>query len=204
MSLKKLQIFVEGKTDKKIIEDFLKYKFPEKKDLFLVRDVGGKDRLGLALNSFNKNTDVGGINLILFDADSSENLGGFTKRLEELKSKIAELQISSEIFLFPNHKDDGDLETLLCSIAIEKHKVIFDCWEKYEDCLKSNKNHSYTIPSRKSKVYAYLEALLGKTNKEKELISKPDYTNKEHWDLSHQNLNPLYQFIKENIDILQK
>lgn len=42
--------------------------------------IDGKDSLHLARNHFIQNTMEGGVNLIIFDADSENNGGGYEKR----------------------------------------------------------------------------------------------------------------------------
>lgn len=48
-----------------------------KKSLFRIECVNGKDNLPNARNTFIANTENGGKNLIIFDADSPQNGGGF-------------------------------------------------------------------------------------------------------------------------------
>jgi hypothetical protein len=76
----------------------------------------------------------------------------------------------------------------------------------YECCLQKNvtpkvrsiSQMPLTTPTRKTKIYGYLEALLGISNGQKEMIkeAKRDYHNKGHWDLSSANLSPLQQFLQ--------
>ncbi|MDR3341410.1 MAG: hypothetical protein LBT14_01245 [Treponema sp.] len=53
----------------------------------------------------------------------------------------------------------------------------------------------------KTKIYAYLEVLLGETKKEKEKIKERerDYKNNEHWNLDSEFLVPLKNFLMKNI-----
>ncbi len=50
-------------------------------------------------------------------------------------------------YIFPNHKNDGDLETLLLS-HIDKENKIIQCFDGYKDCTKRNIDD-------KAKLYAY-------------------------------------------------
>ncbi len=47
------------------------------------------------------------------------------------------------------------------------------------------------------KIYGYLEALLGETKSQKELIKEANrnYENPQHWNLEAEYLEPLKQFI---------
>lgn len=75
------------------------------------------DSLHLARNQFIQNSVEEGINLIIFDADTEVNGGGYKKRKEELLAELKVLKIDAEIFLWPDNGNDGDFETMLESIA---------------------------------------------------------------------------------------
>ena len=97
-----------------------------------------------------------------------------------------------DIFLFPNNKDNGNLENLLINIAVRKE--IIDCFDNYIKCIKSLENTN--MPINKSKIYAYLDSIKGyDKNKIKE--EKRDYLNKEIWDISNDFLIPLKEFLKK-------
>ena len=51
------------------------------------------------------------------------------------------------------------------------------------------------------KIYGYLEALLGETKSQKELIKEANrnYENTQHWNLDAEYLEPLKTFIMKNI-----
>lgn len=55
--------------------------------------------------------------------------------------------------------------------------------------------------SKNTKIYGYLEALLGETKSQKELIKEANrnYENTQHWNLNAKYLEPLKGFIKKNI-----
>lgn len=54
-----------------------------------------------------------------------------------------------------------------------------------------------TIPAKKTKIYGYLEALLGTSKREKELIKEKerDYENAQHWNLDAEYLEELKLFL---------
>ncbi len=188
-----VHIFLEGNSDKKFFIDYVHLTFPEKSERIKTIDVGGKDKLHLAQNEFKKNTDNGGINLVIFDAN-----GDYEKRKKELEAKKEELGIVFELFLLPNNKERGDFEDLLVAISNPKHKQIFGCFEEYQNCITKH-NQTYTLPNKKAKVYAYLEALLPVAEKEKIHTGRRNYLNAEHWDLNHPFLNPLKEFLKKHL-----
>jgi hypothetical protein len=58
-----------------------------------------------------------------------------------------------------------------------------------------------TTPAKKTKIYGYLEALLGETKSQKELIKEANrnYENPQHWNLEAEYLEPLKAFLVNNI-----
>lgn len=192
--MKKVAFFVEGVADAKFLNDYLNHLGIAS---FSISEIGGKDKLKLANNQFEENFKKGIKNILIFDAD-----GDFEKTKKELDNLSFLKEYQTDIFLFPNDKDSGDLETLLENIIRYENKVVFDCWEAYEDCLNTKENvlsetKKYTTPARKTKIYAYLEALLGESKSQKEKIKEKerDYLNENHWNLNSGYLLPLKEFI---------
>lgn len=54
---------------------------------------------------------------------------------------------------------------------------------------------------RMKKTYAYLEALLGETKRQKEMIKEANrgYENPQHWKLDAEYLEPLKLFLNDNL-----
>lgn len=151
--------------------------------------------------SFNRNQ--GKLNIVFLDAD--DNIEERFKEVDQSKSFMDE---NFPAFLLPNNESIGDLETLLENIANPINEAIFECWNNYENCLEGKENpanpgKTFTLPARKTKIYAYLEALLGSSKKQKELIKEPnrDYTNPKHWDLNHEYLEPLKTFLNQHLKV---
>lgn len=170
--------------------------------------VGGKDNLNQVVNQLKENNLKGEKNLVIFDADfDSASIidGGFTKRKAALEKEKVKLGVNFELFLFPNHRDDGDFETLLEEIAQKgKHAHFFDCYEKYEECIELKKNADgvtiYTTPNRKGKLHTYISAMpLSKKQRDSLGQGKWLFDNKDYWDLDSEYLNPLKDFLKRNI-----
>ena len=57
-----------------------------------------------------------------------------------------------------------------------------------------------TTPTKKTKIYGYLEALLLKHEKENIKDKKRDYNNPLLWDLDAEYLEMLKEFLSENLD----
>lgn len=58
-----------------------------------------------------------------------------------------------------------------------------------------------TTPAKKTKIYGYLEALLGESKKEKKMIKEIErnYENPLHWDLDAEYLERLEEFVGKNL-----
>jgi exosome complex RNA-binding protein Rrp4 len=218
-------IFVEGDADVKFISDYISHIisglevkiqevkiqevkkrianiFKDSEKIAVVHGLNGWTDIKNMKTDISRYKDEGDNVLVIFDADTPKNEGGFVDRKKEIEGYSLRLD---GIFLFPDNKTDGALEDLLEKIINETNKPIFDCWEKYETCLKecaSKKiEKELTTPAKKSKIYGYLEALIGET-KEKKKIKDPfrDYKNTEHWNLDSDSLNPLKKFLLQHIN----
>jgi hypothetical protein len=222
----KIDFWVEGIADQKFLSDVISewfeydFKWDDKNRVFeyqnpdllgiKIRSSGGaaaftsKDGWNKISPLFKSNAINGVKDIIILDADED-----YDQKIKEVNQVIDSEGFDStkDLYLWPdNQKNKGksDLETLLEEIINLNNKDIFDCWKNYEMCLdKVGKN--YTTPARKTKIYAYLEALLGESNDEKEKIKerKRDYKNTGHWNLDGSTgpLKPLKEFLKSHIDI---
>ena len=199
--MRKIKIYVEGVADAKLIKDLIFEWYQEtmifdqsgKNGLANILITNGKTNLEKFKPLFKLNSDIDILSIVIFDADifNDEN-----DKFIELKKEFP-----IEYFLLPDNQSNGDLETLLAKIINQDNEVIFKCWEGYENCLKTStrKEGVFTTPARKTKIYAYLEALLGESNSEKDLIKERDrnYRNTNHWDLNAPALVNLKQFLDQ-------
>ena len=74
-------------------------------------------------------------------------------------------------------------------------------FQDYYYHLFQEKAPELTIPAKKTKIYAYLETLLGKTKSQKKQIKDPyrNYRNPAHWNLDDKYLEPQKEFLIENL-----
>ena len=205
--MKRFQIIVEGDADKKFFEDYYHHVFGEKAPKGSIThpgkdgDTGGYQKLKSedAIGLMRQNTDMGGINLVIFDADEDTE----SRRAELLVIK-EEFGVEFELFLLPNNKDVGALEDLLENIINPNNQPVMVCWQTYEEKLRevripSKTPPTLTIPAKKTKIYAYLETLLGKSRSQKKLIkdANRNYKNTQHWNLDAEYLEPLKEFLQK-------
>lgn len=201
------RIFVEGVADKRFIEQLLESIFNEHIPSGNVIKTDGYTNLTSTkkeqtfINEMQRTTADGGINLIVFDADSD-----CEKRKNEILDWKRRSKVDFELFLFPDNTHCGELEDLLQKIINPDNQPVMECWDKYEDSLRSvslpwRKETPLTIPAKKTRIYAYLEALLGSSRTEKEKIKETnrDYKDKNHWNLKANALSALTTFLTENL-----
>ena len=201
--MKKFLIIVEGEADKKFMEDYYHHLFQTLAPKNSIIHTGGYKKLAdeVILRQMQMNTDQGGVNLVIFDADDD-----YKTRWEELSSLKEQYGVEFELFLFPNNQDTGALEDLLENIINPNNRPILDCWENYEEELRKleipgRTPPPLTTPAKKTKIYGYLEALLGESKKEKKMIKEKEreYGNALHWDLDAEYLERLKEFLNENL-----
>jgi hypothetical protein len=202
-----VNIFVEGIADVKFIQDYVNHilKLELSKDEIIESEgwtniLSKKGKGELLLTKMMSNTDNNGINVIIFDADSDcEN------RRQEILKWGSDNSVEFQLFLFPNNSLPGALEDLLEKIIHPNNAPIFECWENFEKCIESKtimgRSKPLTIPAKKTKIYGYLETLLGTSKSEKEKIKerKRDYKETTHWNLDSEFISPLRNFLLENI-----
>jgi hypothetical protein len=221
--MKRADIWVEGIADQKFLADVLKSWFgfdyvqkeEAQKAIFVCQQkaqeidirvrAAGTVEVFISPNAWKKiepdfrDNELKEIsNIVIIDADDDGS-----QRRKDVPATTGALVPSENLFLWPDDRSNGDLENLLEKIINPEHEAIFKCWAAYETCLKAESGKNYTTPARKTKVYAYLEALLGTTKNEKDQIKerKRNYTNPNHWNLDPEQpaLKPLYDFLKHHL-----
>lgn len=196
-------IFVEGVADARFIKQYIGHLFGDVVTDERLVILKGWDNLkteasALRMRSMSAN---GGVNLVIVDADKD-----FQIRKDEIAKWQQANKVQFELFLLPNNHDAGTLEDLLENIINPNNRPIFDCWEHYEQELvqtdiPGRTPPPLTTPAKKTKIYGYLEALLGETKSQKELIKEANrnYENTQHWNLDAEYLEPLKAFLVNNI-----
>lgn len=200
-----IKIFVEGIADYKFLSDYISFKYNIELSKDDIIKTGGwttiksqKTDGEKIRNIAENNTDNGGVNLLIFDADDN-----YKERLINIYEWKKQVKLDFEVFLWPNNSESGDLEVTLENIINSKNSPIFECWSNYEKCLSSKKIEdrevSLTIPARKTKIYGYLEALLGESKNQKKKIKEEfrNYKKPDFWELDSEYLNSLKDFLNK-------
>lgn len=200
---KDFNIFVEGVADARFFKQYINHIFGEEVADERLIVLKGWDNLkteasAVRMRSMSAN---GGVNLVIVDADKD-----LQARQNEIEKWRKMNDVEFVLFLTPNNEDTGALEDLLEHIINPNNKPIFDCWEHYEQELVQREIPGrtpppLTTPAKKTKIYGYLEALLGPSDDDKELIKERnrEYTNTMHWNLDAEYLEPLKSFLLSNL-----
>lgn len=111
---RKINILVEGNSDKKFFEDFLKFLGYNEYTVDTFGGIGKKDKL-LPENKIKSKIDNNEICLVIVDADDN-----YSKRKQEIVDYQKINNLNFDFFIMPNNKDNGALENLLEHIINEK------------------------------------------------------------------------------------
>ena len=196
-------IFVEGIADVVFIKQYVRHIFGVTIPDNRIEKLDGWTNLkGWTWQQrMRTNTANGGTNIVIIDADDN-----IDARRSDVLAWKQQHELEFELFLLPNDKDSGALEDLLENIINPNNQPVMDCWQTYEGELAkvripTKTPPTLTIPAKKTKIYAYLETLLGKSKAQKELVkdAKRNYENTLHWNLDAEYLEPLKEFMDKNI-----
>lgn len=101
-------------------------------------------------------------NLLVLDADTPKNGGGFETRREWVVSRLEALPPHSpvELFLLPDDKSDGTLETLLLQARAVATKSAEGCLQAFCDCLNK---HKVPYPLEEKMIFSLYAWLFDKT-----------------------------------------
>ena len=175
-------LFVEGDYD----EVFVRWLVGtlDVEDFQLNRINGGVSKLHAVQNEIRKSHDAGRRVALLLDADTNPD-----STREQLDREVARLDLPiKRSFLLPDNVAPGNLETLLEQMAPAEHRVVYTCFDSYEECLRTP-DRDYTTPNRKARVYAYCNAVGAETGPDK------NYADAAHWDAAVSGLEPLRRFL---------
>jgi hypothetical protein len=219
--MNKAKIYVEGSNDLDFFIDYIEVVFGQEVTiqksgktrvctfgdnkvelltLGLGRGKGGWSRLNTAPvhDDFRENMEEGIKALVIVDADSARNDGGFSVRNEQLSSIKENKALDFNYFLMPNSKEenDGDLETVLRNILVEKYQPILGCLDNYHNCLSKVQDtleEDLQILNEKTKI-----AVFRKIVKDSKRV---DYKDDTIWNLNHPYLNPLKEFLSTQLGL---
>ena len=128
----------------------------------------------------------------LFLLDADKDPCGKRKAIERLAKErgLDDFDMGS-VFLVPDNKNPGNLETL--QISISRHQAVHGCFDRYLECVQSVGR--YKLPDDKDKVYAYTKAVCGEKPRE------CNYFDSQHWRTDSPLLQPLEAFLKKRLPV---
>ena len=196
-------ILVEG-TEDKIFISYILDNLLNKKGLYEIDHNGKTDKEGShgiipdRVIDIKRYVEDEGYNFIIInDADNS-----FSKRQKELEDKIKKEQITGNIFLFPNNKDNGILEDLLLGCIPEGQEGIPNCFDCFISCLEEleKRGHKVSLPAIKSKIYTYAEVQIFDSDEYKRVKDGSYFYKKyELWNFNCEAIEPLISFLREHV-----
>ena len=184
-------IFTESKADVKFLKDFIAeisgQLLPDS-NFDMLHSWSGYKAGGILKTEIRQNFDEGKETIIVLDADVN-----IEQRRNEVIQDFNTYGIPINLFLFPNNLANGNIESLLAEIAVDRK--IMDCFLAYENCV-----NGHPKPLNDSRIYSYLDMLLFPNPKDangRDLRREEfrDYRNQAHWDLNHEYLIRLKEFI---------
>ena len=143
--------------------------------------------------------------LAILDADTVTKGWGYARRKSDVEQKQRVHSIAFPFFLYPDNKSDGDVETLMESIARKDlHPTFFNCFRHYEMCvggeLDAHGNQRYNTPDLKGKLHTYMSAQkLSKSKRDR--LGRGDwlFDDLNYWDLGRESVQPLVKFLDAHL-----
>lgn len=214
----KILIFCEGITDQIFIADCLETFY----NIETIRDsrksnieftgsgingqiinIEGCSKLSdpIHLNTMKDNSDLGGRNIVIFDADFTGQQNG-NKGFNACKTKLDNLQtknsqreeiVKFDYYIWPtNDNQDGEIENLLEKLIPQNKKPILDCISAHQLCLQSLEIDGLEIADLKKTIEYYLYTCKEKATKARDR----DYKKQDLWNLDYQKNDDLGRFKK--------
>lgn len=203
------RLFIEAKHAKtpecNFLKSLVRRYFPNKDFDFIFMDGYGNLFNEAIVNQMRSAIDEQENCLLFLDADTPQKNGGFVAKEAWVKKNLAVCNLSVPFFIYPNNAENGDVECLMVRIARrDLHNRWFDCFEDYEKCVAGIKNtngqSSYNIPNLKGKLHTYISSM-NLSAKDRNNIGGGNwlFENEQYWDLSSDELNPIVNFLRENL-----
>jgi len=191
-----ISIIVEGEEDIRFLQDFINVHFDKeyKKDSFI--NIQGKtEKIYLSKQKILSSTGKGNKNILFFDADDKD----FDSTLKKIKAKASELDLAFDsIFLFPDNKSKGNLETLLLQCINQKNKELLKCIKAYSECKSVLKLDLSREIDEKEEFYIY-HGSFEKSGKSKG--TERSYLIEHIWNLKAEETKKLKDFLNMVFEI---
>ncbi|MGI9338300.1 MAG: DUF3226 domain-containing protein [Gammaproteobacteria bacterium] len=204
-------IIVEGKSDCHFVRQYLRHlpygygdllfdckiKSPDRAGKIMVcptGEKGGGDGALIGKKISERVLEIASVsNRALLVVDANGGGDERRKKFEDAAQKIkANTGTDTKLFLLPDDKNPGKLESLLLRIFRDPEiGGVAECFDNYEECLRSR---GFNPPDLKGKIYAYCEAHRAKPREDER-----NYLDAKRWNLEHTELQPLRDFLLNNL-----
>jgi hypothetical protein len=210
----KIKIYCEGVTDQLFVADCIETWFPiklkrEKKksnkkkwNIYRsdrkveIKEIGGCDMIretGLVRDEMIDNTELGGVNILIFDADYTGKENG-NKGIEPCRQKMNGLRkafnLEFEQYIWPNNQEDGVIEHIIREMIPKEKKGVMDCIEVYAKCIEKHNGFNLRVPDQKNVLSSYAYVHDCGQNQPSDM----DYKANEIWNLNHKEIPYLENF----------
>ena len=180
-------IFVEGYNEERLFPVMLRHMGLQG---FVVERIGGgaahlESAKGLVERRRNERRRIA----VVLDADRDP--AATRARVNTEISRLSLPVPANRVFLVPDNRSPGSIETLLKAMAPKQHRRIHECFTQYRECLKEI-SPKYDLPNPKARIFAYCEAV-GNGPKERDR----NFADAAHWNLDAPALDPLKAFLRE-------
>lgn len=189
MIVGKYTIVVEGKDDERfltaVIEARLGLKLKQESLEFFHLENNAKE-FSKRKSSLVPRKEAGNEILIVLDADC----GSFEQTMDIVQKSSQ--QLDPKVFLFPNGRDTGRLETLLKRIIPVQNQPYLDCIENYKKCISDLPNSAAKEFDHHKEIFVYVDSLASAGSSKGH---ERNYSLEHVWNLKSEALNPLVRFL---------
>lgn len=187
-----ISLIVEGEEDVRFVQDFITFHFSQKIDRNSFIVIGGKsETIHDSIIKIQSSTASGNSNVVLFDADDTD----YDSTLKKINTVAQKLSVKFDsIFLFPDNKAKGNLESLLRNSVVKENEGIFKCIDDFANCKGTlNLKHS-TVIDEKVKLWIYHGSF---KDAKAPKGSERSYLNQDVWDLNSPILKSLKDYLEQ-------
>ncbi len=157
------------------------------------------------LNLLRSKMDEGSNCFAILDADTKDKGSGYERCKAFVEKGQQQHGVQFSFFLYPDNIHDGDVELLMEQVARKDlHPTFFSCFRQYEMCVggdvDAQGNQRYNTPDLKGKLHTYMSAQkLNRTQRRR--LGRGDwlFNDIHYWDLSRSAVQPLVEFLKDNL-----
>ena len=187
-----ISLIVEGDEDVRFVQDFITFHFAQNIDRNSFIVIGGKsETIHDSIIKIQSSTASGNSNVVLFDADDTD----YDSTLNKINTAVQKHAVKFDsVFLFPDNKSKGNLESLLRDSVVKGNEGIFKCIEDYAACKDTLNLKRPRVNDEKEKLWIYHGSFEESGNAHG---SKRSYLDQDIWDLNSPILKSLKEYLEQ-------